>query len=286
MRRSLPLVAVAGVVVLLASGCGASRAGTPAPGPGRSGPADPPGPLAAEVVAFEPGGFAPEPLAAISTTPIRLDAFASWFAGAGTLEHTPENEQAKPGTTYVAAAAQTGCRAPESVEVTRAGTDLRVEFVGGTDRPECYRPVGPLAVVAVPSEDVRGVRTVNGAAPVAPEGPGRLADFVSLGTGNHTPNPAELGDTATLRADLEESGVDVTGPVAAALDRTVAAGERGFAFVLPGCTETSAVLLLDHDKISADLTGGDGAMCDAPQYFLATLVAPADKVPDGAVLGR
>ncbi len=273
MRRSLPAVGL----LLLATACGPPATGTAPPEPQS---------LTAEVLAFEPQGHATKPYAAISTTPIRLDAFAGWFAGAGSLEPPPREQPAEPGTTYVAAATPTHCRAPESVEVSRAGTDLRVRFEGGTDHQECVQAVGPLAVVAVRSKDVRGVRTVNDAAPVDAAGPGRLADFVPLGPRRLAPAAGELGDTAALRAGLAAAGVAMTGAVRTALDRTVAAGERGFAFVLAGCAETSAVLLLAHDTITADLTGGDGKVCVAPAYFLATFVTRADLVPAGAVLSR
>ena len=273
MRRSLPAVGL----LLLATACGQGAPGTPQPDPD---------PLLVNVVAFDPQGYATKSFVAISTTPIRPQAFASWFAGAGSLQTTADDRPVAPGWTYVAAAASTGCRAPESVEVARAGTDLRVEFAGGIERQECVRAVGPLAVVAVPSKDVRGVRTVNGIAPVAAGGPGQLVDFVPLGTGRITPGAAELGDTAALRAQLAAAGVAMSGAVGTALDRTAGTDERGFAFVLTGCAETSAVLLLAHDKITADLTGGEGTACDAPEYFLVTFVAGADHVPEGAVLSR
>jgi hypothetical protein len=273
MRRSLPAVGL----LLLATACGPGATGTPAPD------ADP---LTAEVLAFEPQGYATKRLAAISTTPIRLDAFAGWFGGAGSLETAAEDHPAKPGTTYVAAAEATGCRAPESVEVSRAGADLRVTFEGGVEREECVQAVGPVALVAIPSEELRGVRTVNGADPVAAGGPGRLADFVPLGTGRIPVGAAELGDTAALRSALAAAGVAMSGAVGTALDRTVSGGERGFAFVLTGCVETSAVLLLAHDTITADLIGDERTACDAPAYFLVTFVARADLVPEDAVLNR
>ncbi|HEY7595044.1 MAG TPA: hypothetical protein VH969_17965 [Actinophytocola sp.] len=272
--------ALAVAVLLLATACGQPRAGsTPRPEAER---------LRAEVIAFEPQGSAPKRFGAISEDPVRLDAFAGWFGGSGSLQQAPEERRAEPGTTYVAATDSTGCRVPESVEVTRAGTDLRVRFLGGTDHPECVRAVGPLVHVAVPAEDVRGVRTVNGQAPVAAAGPGRLADFVELGTVRLSPAAAELGDAEAmgrLRARLAGGGVDLSGATGSALTRTVPAGQRGFAFLLAGCQETSAVLLLSHGKIAADLTGGDEVRCIAPAYFLATFTVPDDLVPKGAVLG-
>lgn len=263
-------------VLMLVTACGASRAGTP-PAPGAER-------LAARVLAFDAQGSASKRLAAVSDAPIRLDAFAGWYGGAETIQEPPEERPAEPGTTYVAVTDVTGCRAPESVQVSRAGTDLRVRFAGGTDHEECLRPVGPVAYVAVPARQLRGVRTVNGAAPVDAAGPGRLADFVELGTVRLGRLAAELGDTDALRTQLGAAGVEVTGDVAAALDRQVPAGERGFAFVLTGCTETSAVLLLSNDRITADLVHDEQVACAAPVYFLATFTAAAADLPEGAML--
>ena len=262
-------------VVLLATACGTSEAGTPRSEAGE---------LPAEVLAFEPGGWAPKRLAALSDAPIRLDAFAGWYGGAESLEELPGERLAERDTVYLAATDTTGCRAPESVRVMRAGSDLRVLFEGGIDHQECVRAVGPVAYLALRADDVRGVRTVNGAAPVDAAGPGRLADFVPLGTARLGGAAAELGDTGALRAELAAAGVPVTGDVAAALDRPVPAGGRGFAFVLTGCAEESAVLLVSHDRITADLVRGEPVGCDAAEYFLATFTAAAADLPDGAVL--
>jgi hypothetical protein len=264
-----------GVAVLaLVTACGTGEASSP-----RSVAKQ----LPAEVLAFEPGGSAPRDLAAISETPIRLDAFAGWYGGAESIEKVPDPQPDRPGTTYVAVTEMTGCRAPESVRVSRAGSDLWVDFVGGTDHEECVRAVGPIAYLAVPAEELRGVRTVNCTAPVAAAGPGRLTDFVPLGTAPLGRAAAELGDTDALRARLAAAGVPVAGDVAAALDQPVGASERGFAFVLTGCEETSAVLLASPGRIAADLVRDEAVGCAQANYFLATFTVAVADLPEGAV---
>jgi hypothetical protein len=265
---------VLGVALLtLVTACGVGEAGTPAPGDD----------IPVRVLAFEPGGWAPKRLAAVSDTPIRLDAFAGWYGGAESLDELPDPQPDEPDTTYVAATDATHCRAPEQVRVSRAGADLRVEFIGGTDHETCVRAVGPIAYLALPTREVRGVRTVNGAAPVDAAGPGRLTDFVPLGTVGFGRNAAaELGDTGALRTRLAATGVAIAGDVAAALNRPVPAGERGFAFVLTGCEEKSAVLLVSPDRITADLVRDEAVGCAAPVYFLVTFTAAAADLPEHA----
>jgi hypothetical protein len=66
----------------------------------------------------------------------------------------------------------------------------------------------------------------------------------------------------------------------------VPTGSRAFAFVLPGCGDTGAVLLLGADGITAEPTGGGDRLCDAPEHHLAVFDVPAALVPPDAVLGR
>lgn len=260
-------IAVAAVLVLTACG---DTAGTPRPARDV---------LDVDVVTLDADGSAPGRYAALSESPVDLRAFAGWWGGAtdGEIGTEPDPAPARTGTTYLAVTDSTRCRVPTAVEVRRTGDDLVVTFAGGTDREECYRAVGPIALLGLATSDVRGVRTVNGEVPREPGGPGRLTHLVELGTGEFAGlAPAELGATDELARRL--------GDDAAVLAEPVPAGERGFAFVLTGCAETGAVLLVGHEKITADLTGGEDTDCDAPGYFLATFAIPASAVPPGAVL--
>jgi hypothetical protein len=233
--------------------------------------------LTVDVVTFDPGGSAPGGYAALAESPIDLRAFAGWWGRARDADAEQDPVPARAGTSYLAVTASTGCRVPESVVVTRGGDDLVVAFVGGVDREECVQAVGPTALLAVATSAVRGVRTVNGETPRDPAGPGRRTHFVELGTGDyHGIPPAELGSADAMASRLGADGAVLTEPVPA--------GRRGFAFVLAGCAETGAVLLVSRETITADLTGGENVACGAPAYFLATFTIAARDVPAGAVL--
>jgi hypothetical protein len=115
-------------------------------------------PLPTTTVEFDQDGDARTPEAVLSDHKIDLRVFS---------DHPepvlrPPTEQ---GRVYLAFAASTGCRVPTGVEVRRSGDDLHVAFTGGVDRPECFRPIGPSAVLELAAADVAGVRTVNGVAP-------------------------------------------------------------------------------------------------------------------------
>jgi hypothetical protein len=237
--------------------------------------------IAATVLALDGDGTAPGAYAAISTTPINPGAFASWFGQGEAADEVADT--VPPGSAYVAVSASTGCRAPTGVEVSRNGADLVVGFTGGEDHEECYRPVGPVAYLAVPPAAVEGVRTVNGERPVAPAGPGELLGNLSLGTGQLEPVvPAELGTDAAeaLRAHLIAARPGLAAEVTTALGRTTREGTRVFAFVGRACEGAGAVLLLGHEHVTAEWTGPAG--CKG--YFLAAFAVAADDVPEGATL--
>ncbi|GHF18526.1 hypothetical protein GCM10017786_60350 [Amycolatopsis deserti] len=68
----------------------------------------------------------------------------------------------------------------------------------------------------------------------------------------------------------------------ALLARPVGEGRRGFAFVLPGCAETGAVLDIRDDRITADLVGGENVNCATANYFLATFAVDTGRVSPSA----
>ena len=280
MATRTTAAALALAVLAMLSGC--VRWGPTSP---TVGPPEPPptgAPLAAEVLEFEPEGYA-RAFAALSDEPIALPVFAGWYAQAEVPDEPPP--AAGPGRTYLAVGSETGCRAPTGVAVHRGGDDLQVRFTGGTDHPTCTRPYGPAATLSLAGADVAGVATVNGEVPVEPTGPGVLTAFVALGTATFgRPAPVELGaDITELVAAL---GRSATPDVLAALDRSVTTGSRAFAFLLSGCQDTGAVLLVNYDWIDAEPTGGEGVTCVAAEHYLAVFEISADLVPPGATLGR
>jgi hypothetical protein len=236
-------------------------------------------PVPAEVIEFDPQAWGRARLAALATEPVQLRVFAGWYGRAerddtsGVDRVVPE-----PGRSLLAVAGDSGCRLSTGVAVRRVGDDLRVDFTGGTASQTCTRPYGPVALLSVPTDAVDGVRTVDGAAPVAASGPGVLTGFVQLQSG--PPTAVEIGHGDAALIERVQRNPDAR----AALTRPAHPGTRAFAFVLTGCRETGAVLLLG-DHLIAEPAGGEGVTCYLPEFYLAVFELPAGLVPEPLVLG-
>jgi hypothetical protein len=115
--------------------------------------------------------------------------------------------------------------------------------------------------------------------------PGELVAFVSLGTGYVGTHQVELGGERgpALFAELKRRGATDLDQARDALDQVPGSNERMFAYVLPGCAETSAVLVREDGGVGAELTGGEDTNCAAAVYFLATFRIPAELVDGAAV---
>lgn len=276
--KGMRLVVVGAVAGLLA---GCTDPGTPQ--------GDPEWPVEVTVLAMDADGWAPDRYVVLSDSPINLGAFASWYGrGADGEEFDEVTDEAPPGSAYLAVTGNTGCRVPEGIEMFRKGDDLRFVFVGGTDRQECARHVGPGAYLALPADAVDGVRTVNGEPLLDPAGPGTQVDFVPLGDSGLDPvAPAEFGTDAlnVLRRALLTARPDHLEQLSAALDRPVPDEKRMFAFVVSGCAIEGAVLVLGPDHITADgLYQEVPVDCEVAAHYLVTFEVAADYVPEGATL--
>jgi hypothetical protein len=268
--RLLPVIAV-----LVLAGCG-TESGPSVPRPGSEL-------LPAEVVAFAASGANTDiEVVEISDEPILWPEYAGRW-GDEYSEKEPVADE--PGMTYLAVAASTGCRVPLDVRVTRTGPSLSVEFTGGSEPETCAAPYAPSVLLALRSTDVEGVRSVNGLAPAEATGPGELIAFVPLGAGLDLDASGSELRLDPLYTSLEAAGANNLAEAKAALETDVPDDFLGLAFVLAGCAETSAVLVIDK-PLRADLTGGENTNCDAPEYFLATFEVPAEYVPEGAVPGE
>jgi hypothetical protein len=275
------------LAAVLAAACGGPEPGAPVSQPDSGGEV-----LRAEVIYFDPDGFASKTLGAISERPIDIGAFEGWYRSGS---ESSDAIEAKPGAHYVVATTVTGCRVPKQAELVREGDNLYARFTGGEEdggeweAVGCTREVGPVAQFAVGPDAVRGVRTIGGAAPVDPNGPGKLEALIELGTApvpDHV-KPAELGtaSAAELLNVLRQTGSTNTDRATTALSATPQPGRRGFAFVLPGCEQDGALLIVHHSRINAKLTGDQNTRCITAAYFLATFSIDAEQVPPAAVLG-
>jgi hypothetical protein len=115
--------------------------------------------------------------------------------------------------------------------------------------------------------------------------PGELVAFVSLGTANVGSHQVELdGESGpTLLAELTRRGATNVEQARDALDQAPGSADRMLAFVLPGCSEDSAVLVSKDGGVGAELTGDEETQCAAAAYFLATFRVSAELV-DGPVV--
>lgn len=122
--------------------------------------------------------------------------------------------------------------------------------------------------------------------------PGELVAFVELGSvrAGHAIPPAELDDTqarAALVEALDNAGADRPEQWREALRPHAGPGMLAFAFVLQGCAETGAVLRVDGETITAELTDNTDTVtvCEAPQYFLAVFHVDEAAIPEEPHLG-
>jgi hypothetical protein len=62
-------------------------------------------------------------------------------------------------------------------------------------------------------------------------------------------------------------------------------GVRLFAFLLSGCQNDGASLVIESTRVSAVLTGGEDIRCLVAEHYLALFAVPASLIPPGARVG-
>ncbi|AXB48969.1 hypothetical protein A4R43_32145 [Amycolatopsis albispora] len=122
---------------------------------------------------------------------------------------------------------------------------------------------------------------MGGRQPLSPAGPGTLEEFIPLGSRPVDVRHAELGtdQARDLQQALERAGSTNLVRAGATLASTPPQRRRGFAFVLTGCAELAAVLVVDRTTLTAKATGGDGTNCATANHFLATFTIDRDRIP-------
>lgn len=285
--------AVLGTVVALCAlaGCDA-RAVPPEVGPGGVD-------FDAEVVEFDPSGFNGPPFTALIDSESAAEAFAGWFASrrgaASTLPQVVQHPELLGDTdtyAYLALVTSTGCRAPTSAELGRVGTDLRPEFLGGIDHPECARAYTPFVVFKVPRAAIDGVTTVGGAA-ADRDGPAEAVGSVELSPTAPGFTPREVTDPARrteLADELAATGSD-RARVLAILDRSSGLLDeygpttlRRYAFPVRSCPDDLLVLDIGRTELRVRaLARVDAPLtCEAPTTHLAVFDVRSIHIPDGA----
>jgi hypothetical protein len=178
-------------------------------------------------------------------------------------------------------------RLPMSVAIgALAAAGCGGEPVRGPEQPTPSANTGPTAV-DVPTATARPRASVVPSPTAAPTSP-MLILFQPLrsrpngrGAGEVT-RPDQLDDLLD-RFDIDEHGLDYS--PREQVEPWRALGARVLAFVLAGCANDGATLEVEPTRVDANLTGGLGVQCDAPQDYLAVFAVPAGLIADGASIG-
>jgi hypothetical protein len=110
-----------------------------------------------------------------------------------------------------------------------------------------------------------------------------LIAFVLVGSGGSGDAAGEV--TAPEQFDRFLAGSPAIERVREATERHRRAGVRLFAFVVNGCQNDAASLVIQPARVYATLTGGAGIQCFVAEQYLAVFAVPAGLVPDGARVG-
>lgn len=138
---------------------------------------------------------------------------------------------------------------------------------------ECFVPVVTVAVLAVDAAD-------------APPGSTDRAELVAFEMAGYAP-----GGGGVTAVELTDDDAALTTIVAGETDLPdlppLPDGHRRFAFVLPGCQQTTAELIVTPRLIDARLAYDDPStqvMCVRAEYFLAVFDVPDEVIPPAAEL--
>ncbi len=261
---------------LLLAGCDARA--EPTPGSGEV--------LDAEVVEFDASGFHGPPFAAVIDDPRSADAFAGWFAGRADppqVVRQPEMLGDLDAHAYVAAVTSTGCRLPSTATLRRVGAQLRVELLGGIDRPECVRAYTPFVVFEVRRSVLDGVESIAGA-PLDRDGPAESVGRVELGPGAAEFAPREVTDPAALVAELGDGVREVLGRPSRLSNEYGSNGVRRYAFPVRACLSDLLTLRVSAAELRVEVAAAPDApvTCEAPTPHLAVFDIRTVYVPEAA----
>lgn len=242
-----------------------------------------------KVVVFEPDGTVAVP-GTVSDKPVDPDLVRGWYAaksGTGITEaRAPKPEPAaEEGMAYVAVSRTTACQKTDKAELRRQGDELISVFTGTGSAPqECVRAYTAYAQFAVPKAAVAGVKSIDGQPVVDAEGPAKQIAFVKL-TGlddtRFAPVVLRDGKEKGLREQFLEHGVSSSDVVV--LEQATPAGKKRVAYLLEGCAETRARLIVSPAVLQAELVRDTATDCEQATRFLVVFELAAENLPQGAM---
>ncbi|MFD0560519.1 hypothetical protein FB566_3826 [Stackebrandtia endophytica] len=288
MRRTLTITMGTAIVAALLLGCSS----TEEPSAGDE--------ITADVVMLENDPVLPLPPPAISPDPVDPGLVAGWIAAdlGGDADPRPrdpagvELPEAEPGKSYVFAAVATSCLPARGASLWRDGDALNVVMDVPDEDVDCVAPNHAQVQLAVDSDLVAGVTTVNGDPVVDPMGPAKPVTEIPVGElfddWTHLVKVAPVEITAPGDADpildaLTETGeADNLDEITAAVTEPVPDDTRRFAFLTRGCPGDDTILVVAADVVAAERVGPGRSGCsDVEQFTVAVFDVPADRLTTG-----
>jgi len=150
------------------------------------------------------------------------------------------------------------------------------------DHPAAGQPTGSPSVA--PSPSATGTPTSPPSPPPASATPSTgLIAFLQV---RAVDSAAASEVTTPAQLDRFLAGVPEADPkVRDAVARNRRTGVRLLAFVLAGCQNDSASLVIQRSRVYALLTGGVGTQCFVAEHYVAVFAVPAGDIPANARIG-
>ncbi|TDC88841.1 hypothetical protein [Actinomadura sp. 7K507] len=289
MRRRGIAVVVGVIALLVVAGIAvAVRAGGPSPPAAKTGKT-----VDAELLEFyQYGGAGLPKLETVLRSRTDAKAASGWFATWGESDFE-RFQEAVLGRDYGREAVLvfsfgSGCTSADGVRLASHGPgQLGPELTGTNTYEECAAPFDNLAVFAVdeakvPDDVALGGAFLGQADPVSP------AELLEFGKLEERPRGSARAAEVSQPDQFEDFVKPLPGDAVSRLDPDgpdSGAAYRRFAFVVSGCRERTAIMMISRERLAAEPDGGGGARCEEPEYYLAIFQIDGQHVPSTAEIG-
>jgi hypothetical protein len=182
------------------------------------------------------------------------------------------------------------CTSVDDAKLMADGARVYAVF-DGLKQQECFAAHTQVAIFEVDRSDLPrdfvlvGTDSSDADDADTSAGPGELLAFQELrSTPSYQPPSAR---EVTDGSDLDEFAAALPSGRADVRNATTNLGDdqRAFAFVLTGCTATSAELILAPSHVIAGTVGGEAVRCFRPVHYAAVFAVDSDQLPKGVEVG-
>ncbi|WP_344593712.1 hypothetical protein [Actinomadura vinacea] len=249
----------------------------------------------AELLTFHQGHGLPR-VATVLRSGTDARAVRGWFADTGRgAPDADDVEKLAAGRDYgrevvVLFSYTSDCDSARGAHLTSDGPgSLSMRLTGVTEHEECAEPYDNLAVFAVEKARAPSGLMLGGSRTGRPDpvSPGELLAFGKLtGPPPRSTRAAEVSQPDQLEQflrSLPAAGDELVRGDGSALQ--AGQGRRRFGFVLSGCREKTAILMIGEDRLAAEPVGDDATSCESAEHYVAVFAIDAPHVPPGARLG-